>query len=247
MRVLTNVLLFGLLFVLTGCFASRPEDIEVFKMPETSVTSADEYLLQPPDEIEVHCTRVPEINMQRQRVRPDGYVTFENIGRIPAAGKTPEQVGDLIRQRVEELYSLPGDKAIDVRITAFQSKVFYIMGEVSVPGPKLYTGRNTVLSAMADAVPTVLAWEQHTQVIRPSSDPEVRPRVFEVDFKDMIERGDTTKNVLIEEGDIIYVPPTVLATIGKFAEELFRPIGSAFSTIYTVQRTGMGGAPGVGF
>jgi hypothetical protein len=52
----------------------------------------------------------------------------------------------------------------------------------------------------------------------------------------MMAHGDTTKNVLLEEGDVIYVPPTVLGWMALKIEEFIRPIARAFSGVYTVRR-----------
>jgi hypothetical protein len=66
----------------------------------------------------------------------------------------------------------------------------------------------------------------------------------------MIARGDTTKNVLLQEGDIIYIPPTILAAIAMKIEEAIRPLARAFSGAYMIQnppletRTGTGGMYG---
>lgn len=245
-RLLALISIITLLINLTGCFSSRPEDIKAFLKPEKAIVSAKTYILQPPDEIEIHCSKVPEIHLQRQRIRPDGNVTFENLGSIPAAGKTPEEVADILRAKVLELYALAGDKPIDVRIATYQSKLFYVLGEVARPGPKIYTGRDTVLSAIAAAVPTVLAWEERTQVIRPSRNKDEKPKIFELNFRDMMVHGDTSKDVLLQEGDIIYIPPTILASIAQVVEEFVRPIGSAFSTINVVQRAEAGGGYGGG-
>jgi len=212
---------------------------------QVQVTS-EKYVLQPPDEIEVHCAKVPEINMQRQRIRPDGKVSFEAIGEIQAAGKTPAEVADLLKQKAAQLYTLPGDSPIDVRIAAYLSKVYYVLGQVSTPGPKVYTGRDTVLSALALAQPNPMAWEERVQVIRPSADENVRPRIFEVNFDRMIAHGDTTKNVLLLEGDIIYVPPTALAAVAMKIQEFIQPIATAFSGYYIASGGGYRGYGGYG-
>ena len=77
------------LFILTGCFSSNKKDIAAFAKPMVVDTTAENYILQPPDEVEIHCSKVPEINMQRQQIRPDGKISFESIGEVQAAGKTP--------------------------------------------------------------------------------------------------------------------------------------------------------------
>jgi len=219
---------------LTGCFSSRPEDIEAFLRPRDANVTTGSYVLQPPDGIEIHCTNVPEIHLQRQRIRPDGKVSFEALGEIEAAGKTPEQVADVLKKKVAQLYTLPGDSPIDVRVFAYLSKVYYVLGQVDRPGPKDYTGRDTLLSALADAQPNALAWEKRIQVIRPPADEGGRPQIFEVDFDRMIAHGDTSKDVLLQEGDIIFVPPTVLAAAAMMIEEIIRPIARAFSGAYIV-------------
>jgi polysaccharide export outer membrane protein len=244
-RVVIVVILSLITIVVTGCFSSQPADIEAFLRPQQVNVTAGTYILQPPDDIEVLCTKVPEIHQQRQRIRPDGKISFESLGEITAAGKSVAEVANAIRAKVLELYRLEGTQPVDVRIVTYRSKVFYVLGEVYVPGAKDYTGRDTVLNALAEAKLNPMAWKQHVQVIRPSSDENVRAKIFEVDFERMMAHGDTSKDVLLQEGDIIYVPPTILAAIAQVIEEFARPIGRAFSTVYIVQRP-MGGYGGYG-
>ncbi|MDH4240306.1 MAG: polysaccharide biosynthesis/export family protein [Phycisphaerae bacterium] len=243
-RVVVVVILSLVTISLTGCFSSHPKDIEAFLKPRQVNVTTDTYVLQPPDEIEVYCSKVPEIHEQRQRIRPDGKLSFESLGEIEAAGKTPAEVSSLLRTKVLELYRLEGKQPIDIRIVAYRSKVFYVLGEVYLPGAKVYTGRDTVLHALAEAQTNVMAWKQRIQVIRPSSEEGVKPKIFEVNFDRMVAHGDTSKNVLLQEGDVIYVPPTPLAAVAQVIEEFARPIGRAFSTVTVVQRAQMGGVGG---
>lgn len=229
---------------LTGCFSSHPKDIEAFLKPRQANVTAETYVLQPPDEIEVNCSKVPEIHLKRQRIRPDGKLSFENLGEIEAAGKTIAEVTDALRTKVLELYRLQGNQPVDVTIVAYRSKVFYVLGEVYLPGPKVYTGRDSMLHAVAEAKLNPMAWKQRIQVIRPSSEDGIKAKIFEVDYNRMVAHGDISKNVLLQEGDIIYVPPTPLAAIAQVIEEFARPIGRAFSTVNVVQRAQMGGVGG---
>jgi len=221
----------------TGCFSSHPKNVQAFLKPrQTNVTSSS-YILQPPDEIEVHCTKAPEIHGQRQKIRPDGMVSFEHIGEIMAAGRTPEQLAELIKVKLSGLYVLAADKPIDVRVSLFESKKYYVLGQVYLPGPKVYTGRDTVLEAISSSNPNPMAWVQRIQVIRPAVNEGDKAIIFEVDFDRMAAHGDMSKNVLLQEGDVIYVPPTVVAAIALKVEEFMRPIGRAFSTVNIVSGT----------
>ncbi len=226
-----------ILTLMAGC-SSVPNDIDAFTMPSAVDVVAENYILQPPDQIEVHSVNIPELHLQLQQIRPDGKVSFEALGEINAAGKTPRELAQLMNEKAMMLYSLPGENPIDVRVAVFNSSYYYVIGQVYFPGAKIATGRDSVLTALAKAQPTILAWKDYIKVIRPSADPDVPAKIFEFNYNDMIVRGDTTRNVLLEEGDIIYVQPTVLAAVGLVVEEALRPIGRAFSTVNIMQGPG---------
>jgi len=236
MLKVVRIIFVGLISIaLSGCFSSHPRNIAAFVKPDKANVTADKYALQPPDEIQIHCARIPELNMQRQRIRPDGMVSFEMIGQVQAAGKTPSELAAAIKDKASKLYMLVGEEPIEVRIMTFRSKLFYVLGQVNSPGPKIYSGRDTVLTAIAEAQLNPMAWPERIQVIRPSEYRDVKPKVFEANFDKMSAHGDLYYNVLLQEGDIIYVPPTILAWIGLKVEEVIRPIARAFSGVSTVQ------------
>jgi len=240
-RPITLILLSLLTVALTGCFSSNPRDIEAFTMPYMVEVSSKSYVLGPPDEIEVHCSKAPEIDLQMQQIRPDGKISFEGVGELDAAGKTPAQVAAELRQKILNLYQedLVGEKDVDVRVTAFRSKRYYVLGEVGSPGAQTYSGRDTVLGAIALAgSPTVLAWKERVQIVRPPRTKNGKPRIIECNFDRLVVHGDISANVLLEEGDIVYVPPTVLAAIAMKIEEFIRPVARAFSGYYIVSQPG---------
>ena len=228
-RLLTGLFICSTL-TLSGCFSSKPEDLQAFLKPYQADVTMDEHIIEPPDEITVIAKDIPELRSgggqgigQTQPVRADGMISFENIGEIPVAGKTPREVAEIISEKLTHLYKLQGDYPIDVRINN-QSSYYYVIGMVKLPGAKIFTGRETTLKAVSRSVPTNLAWKSQIQVIRPSMDPEVPSKIFALNFKKMTEHGKMDQNVLLEEGDIIYVPPTILASIGLTIGEITNPV-----------------------
>jgi polysaccharide export outer membrane protein len=221
--------LVGLMTLLTGCFSSNAADLNAFLKPTQADVTMDDYILQPPDTVTVIASSIPELQGagsqigQSQVIRPDGKISFENIGEIQVAGKTPRQVAGIISQKLVELYKLTGDHPVDVRVRN-ESKHYYVIGMVRYPGAQIFTGRETTLAAISRAVPTNLAWEEKTQVIRPSLVPGEPSKIFSLNFKKMVEHGKMGQNVLLQEGDVIYVPPTILASIGLTIGEIARPI-----------------------
>ena len=234
-RTITVVALLLITVFGAGCGSvGNRQDIEAFVKPQEVDVTAKNYILQPPDVVAVHCSKVPEIHLQEQIIRPDGKISFEALGEIQVAGKTIGQLSEELEKKVKVLYNLVDDNPIDVRVVVSRSKLFYVEGQVYVPGPKIFTGRDTVYTAISEARINPMAWEQTTRVIRPSRDPNVKPKIFKVNYRKMMSRGDLSKDVLLQEGDIIYIPATFLARIGMVIEEFARPLGRAFSTVNIV-------------
>jgi polysaccharide biosynthesis/export protein len=224
------IMVLSSLVCLGGCVSLNPKDIEAFKKPNKAVVSMDKYILEPADQIILICPAIPEItNLPQQTIRPDGKVSFPNIGDVEVAGKTPLEASEIFKEKFSKLYTLVGDHPIDVRVALYQSCVYYVLGQVDRPGPRLISGRGTALRAVSEANPTVLAWTDRIRVVRPSRDPNAPPKIFELQWRRMASYGEIEKDVLLQEGDIIYVPPTVLASIAMKIEEFVRPLTRAFA------------------
>ncbi len=226
---------------MTGCFSGSVDNVTAFTPPNKANVTGEDYILQPPDDVTVIATGIPELEGagtsslgQTQPIRPDGVISFQRVGEIQIAGKTPRQVAEMIAQRLSSLYKITGDNPIEVR-PVNKSKFYYMVGMVRDPGAKIFTGRETTLSALAKAVPNIpMAWEEKIQVIRPVADSPNKSVILELDYKKMTEQGDMTCNVLLNEGDVIYVPPTIFASIGMTFQEILGPVLQGGSVVNMV-------------
>lgn len=244
---LTVITLILTAIILSGCGPSK-NDINAFLKQYEVNTTMGSYVLQPPDAITIKCSKVPQIDNSQQTIRPDGKISLEMLGEFDAAGKTPTELADDITVKVKTLYALSGEYPIDVQITKTPSKVYYVFGEVGRPGPIPFTGRVTVLQALAYTQPQVTAWKTEIVVVRPDNQPGVdekgkktynNRKMLKVNLDDIVQKGDASRDVLLEEGDIVWVPPTPLAAVSYVLAEFVRPIGLAlqpFSQYYTMQR-----------
>ena len=232
-----TLMIIGIL--VTGCYNCDDKNVSSFLKPHEANVTAQEYRLQPADEITINASRVPELDTQAQVIRADGKVSYELVGDVSVAGKTPDEVAKILADKISHIYKLRDEHPIDVQVSGFASKLYYIIGHVTSPGAKLFTGRETVMSAIAKAVPTYSAWEERIRLVRPSTGKDVKGQICKVNFHRMIKYGDMTKNVLLEEGDVIYVPPTILAAIGLTVGELVTPIlGGAGAVTAVTDATG---------
>ena len=208
-----------------GC--QRYHDYGAFVRHPKPLASDKAYIIEPPDELMVTSRRVREIGSHMERVRPDGLITLPLLGPVYVAGKTPEELREEITQLASKYYE---DADINVKVTGFASKKVFVFGEVGIPGPYPYTGANTVLGTLSRAQPSRLADPSRIHVLRPSPDGELVHRMT-VDLDMMVRTGDTMLDAPLEEGDIIFVPPSGLASVGLALQTLLLPIQPATSVV----------------
>jgi protein involved in polysaccharide export with SLBB domain len=232
--------LFCLVFTLlaAGCQSGpTPQEraqLQYFQKPYERVTSTDRYVLAPPDVITIHAPLAPELNSVKQQIAPDGTLNLDLLGHIAIAGKSPQEVEELLTASLRTYY-----KDVKVHIDVeYKSQWYYVFGETANSGPKRFTGRDTLVQALADAQPTRLAWPERIYVIKPSPDPDQR-HVTVVNLKEIIQQGNSTPNVLLAQDDIVYVPLNPLANIGVAVQNLLAPVQPVFQAA--------GGARMVGF
>src|SRR5690606_24323074 len=126
--------------------------------------SAAEYRVAPPDTIMISCAQAPEIDGEVQRIRTDGKIGLRLLGEVKMAGLTTAEAADKLERMLSRYYTNP---SVNVRVTDQRSKFFYVFGQVQAAGPQYYTGRDTLLHALAMAQPTFLGWMSQVKVVRP--------------------------------------------------------------------------------
>jgi polysaccharide export outer membrane protein len=214
--------------VLTGC-APKYDDLKVFLQAHDHDVAATKYRIEPPDIIALSSPTSSEVNGEVQRVRSDGKISLKLLGEVKVSGLTPREVAAKMETLLAEYYVSP---TVNVRVLAYESKNVYTFGQVGARGPHPFTGRDTVLDILARAGLNSIAWGAQVKVIRPSPTPEERHEVV-VDVDKMMKSGDLQKNFLLQEGDIVYVPPTPLGQLGLWIHEVLFPI-SPLASLYQV-------------
>jgi len=220
----------------TGC-SSTPNDREVnaFIHDWEANVSAAEYRVQPPDSIEISSPQSPEVDGEIQTIRQDGKISLRLLGDVQVAGLTPAEIALKLESLLATYYEAP---QVNVRLADGMSKKYYVFGQVEQPGAFPYSGRDTLITALAKARLRFIAAEDKITVIRPSQHEDKRSVVC-VNAKRMIEDGKMDQNLLLQEGDIIYVPPTPLGKLGLAIAELTFPLGQASQSVM-VSGGGMG-------
>ncbi len=146
---------------LSGCYNAN--EVGAFLQKDRAPVSGVEYRILPPDVISITSIQVPEINGFQSQVRPDGKINVPLIGEIYLADKTPKQAEEAIKEAAQKYYD---EVDAAVQVVGYNSRKFYVFGEVGRPGPMQWTGCDTLLDVLAIVQPTPLAWPERIVVIR---------------------------------------------------------------------------------
>jgi protein involved in polysaccharide export with SLBB domain len=140
-----------------------------------------------------------------QPVLPDGTINLGRYGRVAVAGKTLDEIQDIVRASVQAQLEGKTLGTISVRLMTRVSKVYYVLGEVNAPGAFPLAGRETVLDGiLAAGGLTDRASRSHIILSRPSH-PDSCRTVLPICYRQIVQLGDTTTNYQLAPGDRIFV------------------------------------------
>ena len=171
-----------------------------------------QYLIEPGDLLLVEATdfdspvRLPGGD---QVVQPDGTVDLGKYGRLMVAGKTIDEVQDEARTLIGRLSDEPTGP-ITARLVAWDSKVFYVLGEVGSPGAYPYSGRETALDAILAAGDLTTRSNRHSIVLSRPTGPDDCRIVLPICYDHIVQLGDTSSNYQLLPGDRIFVASLTL-------------------------------------
>lgn len=204
----------------------------LFKPASEFHVSTRDYRVDPPDELIIRAPNITELDGQRQTVRSDGKISLNLLDEVYVAGMTPAQINAHLRELASRYYV---DPDIKVEVIA-NSKFYYVFGPGAVaPARYPYTGRDSVLTALAEAGFRETAWPRQVRLSRPPRNEGEQPATAVIDFSRIFQYGDLSQNYLIEEGDIIEVPETGLATFNRNLTQILGPVTGASTVVHTGQ------------
>jgi polysaccharide export outer membrane protein len=240
-----------------GCQTVRTPEEKIAKsnLPrEFTKVSMPDYVVEPPDLITVE---VLEANPGRpisgeRLVRPDGKISLGFYGEVYIAGLTTSEIKEKIvlhlRKYIQdevlglieidpktgkEIAIAPRESnRVFVDVTAYNSKNYYVQGDVAAPGKLPITGNETVLDAINYAgglIPT--AAPQNIRLVRPAPPGACCQQVLPVNLAAIISGGDPATNYQIMPGDrlVVYRDPIVRGTI--FIDRLAAPFQTVLNSI----------------
>ena len=130
-------------------------------------------------------------------VHQDGKFTMPLVGDLPAGGKTPLEVQDMLSDSLKKYVTRP---LVTVTVQEVGSKRYYMDGLIARPGEYALIVPTTILEAISKAGGCGdFANVKHIYVLRGNK------RIY-FNLKDVIKGKHMEQNILIQSGDYIVVP-----------------------------------------
>ena len=131
-------------------------------------------------------------------VGEDGNIFYPYAGVIKAAGKTVEQIRDVLTRKLSVYVELV---QLDVRVTTYRSQRAYVVGEVLTPG----------IQAVRDIPLTILEAINSAGGLKPGADARNitltrNGKTYSVNLLALYEGGDLSQNIRLQGGDVLNVP-----------------------------------------
>ncbi|MBU1044905.1 MAG: polysaccharide biosynthesis/export family protein [Candidatus Omnitrophica bacterium] len=175
----------------------------------TMPLATPEYLLDVSDVIEVVVWRNEDLS-RILKIRPDGRISLPLAGEVKASGLTPKQLSDVIAATLERKYIL--NPQVTVIVQKVESKTIMVLGHVNKPGQYNISEKVTALQAIARAGGnSQFGHMENVVVVRNAY--AMKPAIYNIDLQSAMNQANYSNDMLLQPGDIVYVPKNFLGKI----------------------------------
>ena len=165
-----------------------------------------EYRIGPGDLLEITFRVGSQYSTDLVRVGSDGTISYSFVDNLSVTGLTVRELDDQLTHRLSAYVKNP---RLDVAVKEFKSKSALVLGEVGAlrlpyyeagSGKVFLKGKTTLLDLLVLAGGyTEDADIKKVKLIRDSE-------IYRINLYDIIYRGETEQNVIINDGDVVDVP-----------------------------------------
>jgi polysaccharide biosynthesis/export protein len=181
-------------------------------LPKLNQPVPADYIVGPGDVLQVQLYGTLNANL-RLTVGRNGEVSFPQIGPIAIAGQRYSALQSDIEGRVSR--QLIGTHA-SISIGEVRTISVFVAGSASYPGSYAVSSLATVTTALFAAGGVQSSGSLRSILVKRQGD---TVRTF--DLYDLLMRGDTTNDIRLQDGDVVFVPP--VGATASVDGEILRP------------------------
>jgi protein involved in polysaccharide export with SLBB domain len=180
--------------------------------PGDQIPVTADYVIGPGDQILLRFWG-PETFNSQLTVDTGGAIYVPKVGAIHVAGLHYNELEAHIHQEISRVYR---NFDLSINMGHLRSVQVYVVGDARFPGAYTVSALSTVVNALfASGGPNAQGSMRNIQLRRQN-----RP-VQDLDLYDLLLHGDKSKDVRLEQGDVIFIPP--VGPIVALAGSVHRP------------------------
>ena len=166
--------------------------------PVENIPVSPDYVIGPGDELRIQI--YGQVNRQGSfTVDRTGNIAFPEVGTLHVAGVRYDQLSAFIKGQLDRVFR---NFDVVVNLGQLRSIQVYVTGDVRKPGAFTLSSLSTLLNAVfASGGPLPQGSMRNIQVNRGNQ------TVAHFDLYDLLLKGDKSKDVPLQPGDVIFVPP----------------------------------------
>lgn len=166
--------------------------------PVDRIPASNEYVIGPGDEILLRMSGAQNLNTALTVDRA-GTIYLPQVGAVQVAGLRYDQLQKHLETEIGRIFR---NFSISVNLGQLRPIQVYVVGEARQPGSYTVGAFSSLLSALfASGGPNIRGSLRQVQLLRGGR------IVTELDLYDFILHGDKSKDVRLEQGDVIAIPP----------------------------------------
>jgi polysaccharide biosynthesis/export protein len=171
----------------------------------------DDYTIGPGDTLNINVYENQDLTRTVQ-VDGEGNISFPLIGQVRAAGMNVVDLSQSITRKLAAGYLI--NPQVTVVVTEYRSSKATILGKVSRPALYELRGRTSLLELISTAGGLAPDAGQYAYVTRVEAVTKKAggkaieggcQETIRIDLKKLVEEGDTSQNIIISDGDSIFI------------------------------------------
>jgi protein involved in polysaccharide export with SLBB domain len=171
------------------------------------ISGVPEYLLGPLDVLEINSYVGDKVTSQTVTVDNRGKISYSFIDDLSVNGLAPSELDRILTEKMSAYIKNP---RIHILVKEFKSKSVTALGEISslrsstgsdAGSGRIYLeGKTTLMDLLAlSGGYTVDADIKNIKLVR-------KGRTYRINLYDVLEKGDESQNVIVDDGDVIDIP-----------------------------------------
>jgi polysaccharide export outer membrane protein len=158
------------------------------------------YQIGPNDILSIYVWKEAELTRD-VTVTPDGKISFPLIGEVIAEGKTVTELKQTIASKLQNFVTAP---EVTVIVKESRSRIVYIIGKVTKPGPYPLAPDMTVVQALS-AAGGFTEWADTKDILINRREGN-KGAQLKFNYKEFTGGRNLGQNILLKPGDTIVVP-----------------------------------------